>query len=188
MANFFSTIKAKTTKRSTTIIQVVLSTVLDMALCITNIPLLDIQSISLQQVSFLQANLCLLGYESFLNHVLSHCFFNCFIEVKFKKTTSDDLEQIEKLEQKVYNFLDSSVTFVNNRFLPLRNKLSPKVSIMQIHMNICPERKYKERHLENNGFINSHLCINTQIEIEHMEHDSSYTIIAVPQQKLKSSK
>ena len=52
-------IKAKTTKRSTTIIQVVISTVLDMVPCTTHIPLPDIQSISLQQVSFLQANLCL---------------------------------------------------------------------------------------------------------------------------------
>ena len=88
-SKLFFTIKAKTTERSTTIIQVVLSTVLDMALCATNIPLLDIQSISLQQVSFLQANFCLWGYESFLNNILSHCFINCFIEVKFKKTTSD---------------------------------------------------------------------------------------------------
>ena len=38
------------------------------------------------------------------NHTLSRCFFNCFIEVKLKKNISNDLEQIEKLEQKDYNF------------------------------------------------------------------------------------
>ena len=54
-------------------------------------------------------------------------------------------------------------------------------------MNIYPERKNKERHLEKNEIINSHLCINAQTEIEHMEHDSSYTIIAILQQKLKFS-
>ena len=49
-------------------------------------------------------------------------FLSLFHRSQFKKIKSDDLEKIEKLEQKVYNFLDSSVTFVNNRFLPLRNK------------------------------------------------------------------
>ena len=52
-------------------------------------------------------------------------------------------------------------------------------------MNIYLEKKYKERYLENNGFIDSYLCINAQTEIEHTEHDSSYTIIVVPQRKLK---
>ena len=41
----------------------------------------------------------------------------------------------------------------------------------------------KERYLENNRFINSHLCINASTKIEHTEHDSSYTIIVVPNQE-----
>ena len=36
--------------------------------------------------------------------------------------------------------------------------------------------------MENNDFINSHLCINAETEIAHTEHDSSYTIITVPPQ------
>ena len=71
---------------------------------------------------------------------------------------------------------------MNNRFLPLRQKLSPKVSVIQNLLDVNPEKKYKDLHLENNGYINSHLCINAETEIAHTEHDSSYTIITVPQQ------
>ena len=48
-------------------------------------------------------------------------------------------------------------------------------------------KKYKERSLENNGYINSHLCINAQTEIAHTEHDGSYTVITVPSQNKKES-
>ena len=68
----------------------------------------------------------------------------------------------------------------------MRQKLSPKVSVLQVLLDIHPEKKNEERHLENNGFINSHLCINAQTEIAHTEHDSLYTIITVPQQKKTS--
>ena len=53
---------------------------------------------------------------------------------------------------------------------------------MQTLLDIHPDKKYKDRHLENNGFINSHLCINAETEIARTEHDSSYTIITVPPQ------
>ena len=57
------------------------------------------------------------------------------------------------------------------------------MSVVQNVLDIFPEKKREDRHMENNGFINSHLCINAQTEIAHTEHDSSYTVIAVPQQK-----
>ena len=87
---------------------------------------------------------------------------------------------------KVYDILDLSVTLLNNRFIPLWQKFPPKVLVIQILLDIYPEKKYEEWHLENNGFINSHLYINTQTEIAHTEHDSSYTIITVPPQKKTS--
>ena len=68
-------------------------------------------------------------------------------------------------------------------------KLSPKVAVMQLQMNIYSEKNYRvyqSRFLENNGFINSHLCINAQTG-EHTEHDSSYTLITVPCQSSHSS-
>ena len=52
-------------------------------------------------------------------------------------------------------------------------------------IDIFPEKRYNDRPLENEGFINSHLCIDAQTEIPHTEHDSSYTIITVPQQNTK---
>ena len=89
----------------------------------------------------------------------------------------------------MYKILDSSLKLVNNRFLPLREKLSPKVSVMQWKLDIFPEKSYEERPVEHNGYINSHLCINAQTQLPHTEHDSSYTLITVPQQnKVKKVK
>ena len=104
------------------------------------------------------------------------------LEVKHKKTSPTELKMLNELEKKVHDILDQSITLLNNRFLPLREKFSPKVSVIQNILDIQPEKKYKDKHLENNGFINSHLCINAQTEIAHTEHDSSYTVIAVPPQ------
>ena len=58
---------------------------------------------------------------------------------------------------------------------------------MQNVMDIYPDKSYKERDLEKNGFINAHLCINAATKIEHTEHDSSYTVIVVPNQNCTST-
>ena len=100
--------------------------------------------------------------------------------------TPVETKQVDRLETKVYNLLEHSVTLMNNQFLPLRQKFSPKVAVMQNLLDINPEKKNKDRHLEKNGFINSHLCINAETEIAHTEHDSSYTIITVPPQSENS--
>jgi len=59
---------------------------------------------------------------------------------------------------------------------------------MQAFMDIYPERKYADKQLEKNGFINSHLCVNAQTAFQHTEPDSSYTIITVPKQSKRTSK
>ena len=97
-----------------------------------------------------------------------------------------ELGMLDELEKKVNDIFNHSITLLNNRFLPLKKKFSPKVSIIQNVLDIQPEKKYDDKHLENNGFINSHLCINAQTEIAHTEHDSSYTVISVPPQKSTS--
>ena len=61
---------------------------------------------------------------------------------------------------------------------------------MQLQMEIYPEKNYRDYqsgYLENNGFINSHLSIDAQTEIEHTEHVSSYTLITVLCQSSHSS-
>ena len=58
---------------------------------------------------------------------------------------------------------------------------------MQNIMDIYPEKSSKNRSLENNGFINFHLCINAATKMEHTEHDSSYTIIVIPNQNTPST-
>ena len=54
-------------------------------------------------------------------------------------------------------------------------------------MDIYPNKSYKERDLDKNGFINAHLCINAATENEHTEHDSSYTVKVVPNQNRTST-
>ena len=110
--------------------------------------------------------------------------------MKFKKYDEHELKCLIDVEKKVFEILEQGVTCINNRFVPLRQKLSPKVAVLQLHMDINPEKiskGYQSRYLENNGFINSHLCIDAETEVEHTEHDSSYTLIAVPCQSGHSS-
>ena len=57
--------------------------------------------------------------------------------------TPVETTQVERLETKVYNLLEHSVTLMNNRFLPLRQKFSPKVAVMQNLLDINPEKKKK---------------------------------------------
>ena len=56
-----------------------------------------------------------------------------------------DLNNIEK---KVHDLMEHGVKLINNRFLPLRGKFSPKVSVMQNILDIYPEKSYEERYLE----------------------------------------
>ena len=70
-------------------------------------------------------------------------------ETKHKKTSPTELDKLKKLEKKVYDILDHSVTLLSNPFIPLQQKFSPKVSVMQNILNVYPEKKYEERHLGN---------------------------------------
>ena len=119
----------------------------------------------------------LLNYIYFLN-----------TETTFKKITEDDKRKLAELEHRVYKALEHSLQCFNNHFVPLKNKLSPKISTLQPFMDIYPERKYADKLLEKNGFINSHLCLNAQTASQHTEPDSSYTIITVPKQSKRTSK
>lgn len=108
-------------------------------------------------------------------------------ETTFKRISEDDGRKLAEMENRVYKILEHSLQCFNNQFPPLENKLSPKISTMQAYMDIYPEREYANKHLEKNGFINSHLCVNAQTTIEHTEPDSSYTIITVPKQNKTNS-
>ena len=81
-------------------------------------------------------------------------------ETKHKKISPQEMNDLGQLENKVHDLLQLGVKLINDRFLPLRGKLSPKISVMQNIMDIYPDKCYKDRYLENNEFINSHLCIN----------------------------
>ena len=106
----------------------------------------------------------------------------------FKKISENDEKKLQEMENRVYKVLEHSVQCFNNQFAALEKMLSPKISTMQAFMDIYPDRKYADKQLEKNGFINSHLCVNAQTAVQHTEPDSSYTIITVPKQSKRTSK
>jgi len=101
-------------------------------------------------------------------------------EPTVKKATSKDLENIHVLENKVYDLMSLSMDLIHTRFIPLRNKHSPKVSAISSNMNMVVAPSKEEQNLEKKGFLSCHLCLNAQTQELHTEHDASYTIIAVP--------
>ena len=78
---------------------------------------------------------------------------------------------------------------INNRFVQLRKKLSPKVATIQSNIDFHPNNTPLENDIEMKGYLNCHLCINAQTSIAHTEPDASYTIIVVPSgfQKLEKN-
>ena len=63
-----------------------------------------------------------------------------------KKANETDLKQIDELKQKVYTLLDLSLDLIHTRFVPFRNKHSPKVSA------ISKAATKKEHNIEKRGF------------------------------------
>ena len=96
------------------------------------------------------------------------------------------MKELTALENKDHDLMQLDVKLINNRFQPLREKFSPKVSVMQNSLDIYPEKNYADCYLEKNRIINSHLCVNAATKIEYTEHDSSYTVIVVPSQQICS--
>ena len=60
--------------------------------------------------------------------------------------------------------------------------ISPKISLIQNQFEFAP-KSYTWKHLIKTGFMNNHLCKNTQSLDPHTECDASYTVIAVPGQE-----
>ena len=79
--------------------------------------------------------------------------------MKHKKTTTDEAHQVINVENKVYNILHHSVTLLNNRFPLLRQKLSPKVSVLQVLLDIYPEKKMRRDILRTTDSL-THICVS----------------------------
>ena len=80
----------------------------------------------------------------------------------------------------MYHILNLSIDMINNRFIHLRKKLSPKVATKQSNIDFHPNNTQLETDIEMKGYLNCHLCLNAQTSIAHTEPDASYTIIVVP--------
>ena len=101
-------------------------------------------------------------------------------EPTHKKASEMHITEVQKLEEKIYNLLYSSLLMINNRFTPFRNKYSPKVAIIQSNVDYHPGNSQLEDAVETKGYLNCHLCFNAQTQMYHTEPDASYTVIAVP--------
>ena len=62
----------------------------------------------------------------------------------------------------------------------MQNKLFPKVAAIQSNVDFNPGNTDLENEVEMKGYLNFHLCINTQTNMAHTELDASYTAIVVP--------
>ena len=80
--------------------------------------------------------------------MLTFIIFLLFEEPTVKKATSDDLENIHVLENKVYYLMSLSMDLIHKRFVPLRNKHSPKVSAISDNMNMVVAASNEEQNLE----------------------------------------
>ena len=81
--------------------------------------------------------------------------------------------------------MESQVDILNRRFPPLKKSISPWVDKLQVHLDIYPEKDLGDKKVVDSGFITFNFCLNAQTDEKHTECDSSYSIIAVPNQPTK---
>jgi len=108
------------------------------------------------------------------------------IEIKYKKITLHEKNELDKLEEMCYSIIESSINHINNSCGFLNRTLSPNVANIQMHLNVFEERDKNDAVLPSRGFMNYNLCLNAETEQPHTECDSSYTIICVPNQNLNN--
>ena len=112
-----------------------------------------------------------LFYEDFDTDLIF--FWNT--EPTYKKASNVDTELLDKLQEKIYHILNLSIDMINNRFIQLRKKLSPKVATIQSNIDFHPNNTQLENGVETKGYLNCHLCINAQTSIAHTEPDALCT-------------
>ena len=106
-----------------------------------------------------------------------NCLF--FSEPSCKTAPVNDTEGLNLLESKIYDFLNLGLNLVHNRFLPFRNKYSPKVSFIQSNIDYHPDNNHVEKEVEMKGCLNCHLYLNAKTQMKYTEPDACYTAIIV---------
>ena len=64
---------------------------------------------------------------------------------------------------------------------------SPEIGTLYNCLDLYNENDDEKHYLPDFGFLNCHVCFNSETAIEHTKCDSSYTIITVPMQSVTSS-
>ena len=72
-------------------------------------------------------------------------------EPTVKKATSNDLEIIHVLENKVYDLMSLSMNLIHTQFVPLRNKHLPKVSTISSNIYMTFAASKEEKNLKKKG-------------------------------------
>ena len=84
---------------------------------------------------------------------------------------------LDKLDKSYYKKLSSMPSIT-----------SPEIGTLQNCLHLYHNSDDIKHQLPDHGYLNCHICFIAETKIEHKECDSSYTIITVPNQPVKSSK
>ena len=111
-----------------------------------------------------------------------------FKEIKHKKSTNDELKELESIEKSCCKTMEIAIDRINHCCTPLVKTLSPNVSNLQMHLNMFEDKNQEDIKLHFGGLVNYNLCMNAETQHAHTECDSSYTVICVPNQTLSKAK
>ena len=106
---------------------------------------------------------------------------------KVEKIGDENMAKLELLEMNAEKIIELSIDSICCRLGCFKKSISQKVAMVQYNLELFPEKQQNEKGLDNNFFINMHVCLNAQTSIQHTEYDSSYTVITIHLQQNHAS-
>ena len=96
---------------------------------------------------------------------------------------------IKEVQSDLFQYLNDDIATLSEHIPNLGIILSPKISILQNHLQLGHDVKHKgTRNMFEHGILTAHFCINARTNEPHTECDSSYTVISIPPQINQSYK
>ena len=96
-------------------------------------------------------------------------------------------KRMEEIENVLFEKVSESLKVIGNICSITKKAASPNIRHIQCHVGISSNGNKIQGDLFENGYINSHLCLNAETSEFHTECDSSYTVISVPSQLTRSN-
>ena len=105
-----------------------------------------------------------------------------------KKITVTEKDWMFQIEKNVELEMVQGIRDISKKMSSMPSITSPEIGTLQNCLHLYHESDHIKHQLLEYGYLNCHICFNAETEIEHTECDSSYTIITLPNQPVKSSK